>query len=62
MATATRIALMAMENWTIQNKVRDYLLTDSGTQFISKVFNLLCAFSAAKLLSQRRIIADEWTS
>lgn len=41
---------MFMYHWTIQYRIPDYALTEKGTQFINKLFELLHAFPGTKHL------------
>lgn len=42
--TALHIASLLMDNWVIPYEISSNFLTDNGTQFTNKFFEMLCAF------------------
>lgn len=42
--TNLHIAPLLLGNWVLPYRIPDYVLTDNGTQFISKVFESLCGY------------------
>lgn len=49
--TASHATLTFIDNWTITHGVPNFLLTDSGLQFLSKFFNALCGFLGVRQLT-----------
>lgn len=48
---ASHTASLFMESWTIPYGIPDHVLTDNGTHFISKYFQLLCLVLGTKRLA-----------
>lgn len=49
--TALQIASLFMDFWIIPNGIPEFVLTDNGTQFISKLFELICAVLGTRHLT-----------
>lgn len=51
--TAKHITSIFYEMWIVPFSIPDYLLTDNGTQFMSRFFETICCFFWLKYLSSR---------
>lgn len=49
--TASRAALTIIDNWIMPYGIPNFLLTDSGQQFVRKFFNALCSILGIKQLT-----------
>ena len=47
--TAPVVAAVVLEHWVIPYGIPNHILSDNGSQFVSKFFSALCAFLGAKL-------------